>query len=290
MRNIFMLSVLLTLNSIVIGQNSDSVQSSFKYVDLAIKEKELHTYFKENLIYPEYAFKNKISGTVWVSFTIDANKWVKNHVTNVHVVKGIHPSLDFAAISLAMSIPEMWDPPSRGIYDTVRFVYPVEFNLEKEDFNKVSDCFEQRIEELLVMDTMTLDSMLYKDRPVAKESYVHESLANNSNKSEVNPISEYIDIKGTVIELPEKCPLPMVLVQEIGTMNSVLTDINGEFSLSIKKNSEVKFSCKGYNYTILGFSKSTSDIEVFLGIYSEELYYSPTYKKRRDFFKFIRKR
>ncbi len=286
MRYICIVSVIIILNFTVFGQNTDNC---IKYVELAPKYNELHSYFKESLTYPEYAYKNKISGTVWVSFTVDANKWVKNHVTNVHVVQSIHPSIDFAAISVAMSIPNIWDPPSRGMYDTVRFVFPIEFNLETVELDKVSDCFEQRIKELLILDTMTLDSILYKDKPVKKELYIGSELIENSEKKEKKPSSEYIKIKGTVKAFPENCPLPMVQVYEIGTNNATLTDVNGEFSLFINIDSEVKFSCQGYDYYIQKFSKASTDLEIYLSIYHEEMFTSPAYiPKWRRIFKFRR--
>jgi TonB family protein len=265
MRYILMILFVL-FNSVIFCQKQDSVESPvIEFIPTIINSSSgLGDYLKENLIYPEYAYKNKISGTVFVCFTVDANKWVKKHVTNVHVIRSIHPSLDFAAINTVLRLPDKWNTPARGTCDTVRFVYPVKFDLGTVKPEQISDCFDKRINELLAMDSTTLNSILYKDKPVNRELYIPPVTVENNKNTKGKTSAKYIEIKGTVFDLQDKSPMPFVEIHEIGTTNATLSDYNGDFSLTVNKKSELRIFCKGYVSQNLKIKRAKLNLRIYL--------------------------
>jgi periplasmic protein TonB len=65
----------------------------------------LRRYLTTNAVYPPYAMKKKINGTVQVSFCID----YLGNVTDVGLVKTVHPVLDSTALSAIRKMPR-WKP------------------------------------------------------------------------------------------------------------------------------------------------------------------------------------
>lgn len=89
--------------------------------------KSLPTYIAERLKYPEEAKKQKIEGKVFVSFVIDTT----GQVTNVKVMRGVHPLLDAEAIRVVKALPR-WEPAKqRGKKVRISYVVPVQFSMEK---------------------------------------------------------------------------------------------------------------------------------------------------------------
>jgi TonB family protein len=75
--------------------------------------------------YPAEAYKNKISGRVFVNFIVSTAGKVKD----VKVVKSAHPLLDAEAVRVISGMPE-WKPGmQRGKAVDVRYTVPVEFTL-----------------------------------------------------------------------------------------------------------------------------------------------------------------
>jgi TonB family protein len=82
-------------------------------------------YIAKNIIYPEEAKKNGITGKVYVQFTV--NK--KGEVTDVKVLRGVAPSLDEEAIRVVKSSP-LWTPgKQKGEPVDVQFTFPITFEL-----------------------------------------------------------------------------------------------------------------------------------------------------------------
>lgn len=79
------------------------------------------------LRYPDYAVSQGISGTVMVSFVVEAD----GEVTNVEIVRGVHESLDQEVIRVVSASPK-WKPGQlSGRKVRVKYTIPVEFRLEK---------------------------------------------------------------------------------------------------------------------------------------------------------------
>jgi periplasmic protein TonB len=73
--------------------------------------------------YPEEAITNKIRGTVFLTFVIERD----GSVSNVTVIKGVHPMLDEEAIKAISESPK-WSPGlQRGQPVRVRFLIPLSF-------------------------------------------------------------------------------------------------------------------------------------------------------------------
>ncbi len=80
----------------------------------------------QNLRYPEAAQEAGIQGKVFVKFVIDKN----GNVTDVTVIKGVHPLLDQEAVRVIKSSPK-WKPGmQRGRPAKVQFSIPVVFVLQ----------------------------------------------------------------------------------------------------------------------------------------------------------------
>ncbi|MGI4751067.1 MAG: TonB family protein [Janthinobacterium lividum] len=84
----------------------------------------LNSFLSQNLIYPDYAKQNCISGTVQVSFNIDLN----NKPVNVKVQKGFGIDLDDEAIRLVKMTAGKWILPADHDLSTT-LILPVNFNL-----------------------------------------------------------------------------------------------------------------------------------------------------------------
>ena len=79
----------------------------------------------QNVKYPEVAAENGISGTVYVSFVVEAD----GSVSNVRLVRGVDPALNQEAIKVIQSSPK-WEPGrQRDIAVRVAFTFPIKFKL-----------------------------------------------------------------------------------------------------------------------------------------------------------------
>ncbi len=73
--------------------------------------------------YPEEAIVNKINGTVYLTFIVEKD----GSVSNITVIKGVHPILDDEAVKAIASSPK-WSPGlQRGQPVRVRFQIPLTF-------------------------------------------------------------------------------------------------------------------------------------------------------------------
>ena len=92
---------------------------TFKGGDLT----EFRNWVGKRTRYPEAAINNKIRGTVFLTFIVEKD----GSVSNVTVVKGVHPLLDEEAVRAISDSPK-WSPGlQRGLPVRVRFQIPLDF-------------------------------------------------------------------------------------------------------------------------------------------------------------------
>ncbi|RZM10446.1 MAG: energy transducer TonB [Pedobacter sp.] len=85
----------------------------------------LYAYLRSNVIYPEEARKQRITGKVFVSFVITQD----GSVTDVKIEKGIGGGCDEAAIEAVTNMPR-WKPGSQnGKPVRVKYNIPISFSL-----------------------------------------------------------------------------------------------------------------------------------------------------------------
>jgi periplasmic protein TonB len=87
-------------------------------------------YFREwiykNLAYPQKAIDNQIQGTVYISFVVNKD----GVVSDIEIVRGVHPLLDNETIRVISSSPP-WEPGRQwGKPVRVRFIFPLSFKLK----------------------------------------------------------------------------------------------------------------------------------------------------------------
>lgn len=67
--------------------------------------KALQNYIAKNFKYPKKALKKNVQGRVYVSFVVE----IDGSISNIHIDKGQHPSLDKEVIRLVKEMPK-WKP------------------------------------------------------------------------------------------------------------------------------------------------------------------------------------
>lgn len=89
--------------------------------------KEFREELQENLLYPEEARKEEISGTVFIAFVVDES----GKMVNREVIRGAHPTLDQAALEALDKLND-WDIPGKIDGEPVKIQYtvPVVFKLD----------------------------------------------------------------------------------------------------------------------------------------------------------------
>ncbi|GCD79144.1 energy transducer TonB [Schleiferia thermophila] len=88
--------------------------------------KSVTTYVAKNFIYPDYARKNKIEGKIFVEFIIDTD----GSVTDIKVVKGVHETLDMAAIEAVRTLNNLEQKiiPAKLEEKPVKFSFVIPIN------------------------------------------------------------------------------------------------------------------------------------------------------------------
>lgn len=79
----------------------------------------------ENLVYPEIAKENGVSGRVTLQFTVGAD----GAVSNVKILRGVDPSLDKEAVRIVTSSPKWTPGRQRDRAVKVVYTFPVIFQL-----------------------------------------------------------------------------------------------------------------------------------------------------------------
>lgn len=87
-------------------------------------QKNLYSFIKNNLIYPEYSKANCLQGTISISFKLDN----KGNISNSEVQKGFGTDLDAEALRIVRLTSGRWIIPA-GYDTTTALVLPVNFSL-----------------------------------------------------------------------------------------------------------------------------------------------------------------
>ena len=85
----------------------------------------LINFLAKNVSYPDSARINTISGTVYINFIIDT----LGNVTNVNVIRGVHPLLDQEAVRVVKLMPR-WSPGKLALENrlvNVNYNIPIRF-------------------------------------------------------------------------------------------------------------------------------------------------------------------
>jgi len=89
-------------------------------------ETELYNYIRLKVQYPPDAMENEVEGSVRVRFMVATD----GSVTNVHVPRSVHPSLDREAIRVVSQMPK-WTPGCReGKPVATEYSLPISFKLQ----------------------------------------------------------------------------------------------------------------------------------------------------------------
>lgn len=84
---------------------------------------QFSNWVNQHLVYPEAARENGIFGRVTLQFTIAKD----GSVTNVKVLRGIHPTLDNEAVRVVSASPKWTPGKQRGRVVPVTYTFPVIF-------------------------------------------------------------------------------------------------------------------------------------------------------------------
>ena len=93
-------------------------------------ETKLANYLKSNIKYPADARKNKLSGTVMVSFVVDENGTISNALPIKEVEGDIEHSLAKEAIRVVYNMPKWTPGKEKGKAVSVQYNLPVRFELK----------------------------------------------------------------------------------------------------------------------------------------------------------------
>ncbi len=95
-------------------------------------QKALMEFLKSNLVYPKAARDSSIQGRVIIKFTVEKD----GSITDVEVVRGVHPALDEEAVRVVSMMPK-WQPAMRkGDPIRSKFSLPIYFRLADEEKKK----------------------------------------------------------------------------------------------------------------------------------------------------------
>lgn len=89
----------------------------------------LRTYIAQNVVYPQQAIDNNISGTVYVRFVVSKT----GAVINPMVMRGVDPILDNAALAVCGTIPDFTPGQQKGQNVSVWYSVPIVFQLNNNN-------------------------------------------------------------------------------------------------------------------------------------------------------------
>ncbi|WP_029905388.1 energy transducer TonB [Prevotella sp. 10(H)] len=129
MKKIFVLLFLL-VSIVSYSQDKDRVDSDI-FIDFDTipqfpgGEEKMYEFIKKNLIYPISALDAKVEGRVTTRFVVRAT----GDITDVQVLRGIHPDCDSLAVEIIRSMPK-WIPGKKsGFSIDTKFTLPIIFRL-----------------------------------------------------------------------------------------------------------------------------------------------------------------
>ena len=86
----------------------------------------LMKFLSENIKYPVVAQENGVQGRVVVAFVVERD----GSITDVHIARGVDPSLDKEAVRVVKSMPKWTPGKQNGSAVRVKFNVPVAFRLQ----------------------------------------------------------------------------------------------------------------------------------------------------------------
>ncbi len=89
--------------------------------------KNFYEYLSYSIKYPSDAAKERITGTVFLSFTIEKD----GRLTEVEVKKSVYPSLDYEAIRVVRNSPKWIPGTMRGLPVRVKYNIPIKFSIPR---------------------------------------------------------------------------------------------------------------------------------------------------------------
>jgi protein TonB len=89
-------------------------------------EAALMQYLSKNIKYPPFAEENNIQGRVICTFVVERD----GSVTDIHIAKGVDPSLDKEAIRVVSGMPKWIPGRQNGQSVRVKYTLPVTFRLQ----------------------------------------------------------------------------------------------------------------------------------------------------------------
>lgn len=125
MRPITLLALLFLFKLNISAQQSDLTFDNEKIPVFRGGNSDLISYLSDSIRYPSYAAQEFIEGKVVLKFLISDS----GHISNVKVIKPVHPSLDSEAVRVVRSMPP-WYPAMVG-NKAIPFVFnlPISFDL-----------------------------------------------------------------------------------------------------------------------------------------------------------------
>jgi len=111
----------------IIRDKTTGQRQIFAYVEqMPQAPYDVHAYLSKNIIFPEDAIKDGVSGRVNVKFLVKSD----GNIDSAHVIKKLHPSCDKEALRMINSMPP-WKPGRQnGKAVDVWFILPITFNPE----------------------------------------------------------------------------------------------------------------------------------------------------------------
>ena len=83
----------------------------------------LQAFLKRNLVYPEKAKKEKVSGKVYISFNVS----IDGKIEDAKILSGVNPELDNEALRVVKKMPT-WKPGTvSGKPVRVQYILPIDF-------------------------------------------------------------------------------------------------------------------------------------------------------------------
>lgn len=135
MRIVLLICVLIFVNCQVNAINNDSTKTKVTENDVKVLvetmpefpggQDSLNRFIAKNVIYPNYAMEEEISGKVYVSFVVNED----GLISSAKVVKGIGGGCDEEALRIVKSMPKWKAGMHCGKKVKVRFIIPISFIL-----------------------------------------------------------------------------------------------------------------------------------------------------------------
>ena len=85
-------------------------------------------FIQKNLVYPQEAKEQKVSGKVFVGFVVEAD----GSLTNFSILRSVHPLLDEEALRVVKLMPKWKSGEQMGKPVRVQYQFPITFSLDDE--------------------------------------------------------------------------------------------------------------------------------------------------------------